>query len=405
MVAWSGRRKVFTILLLIGPTILAILLFAVYPLIYNTWVSFTNRGQFHPNPDCADALASVIEPTCWLVFRDKAPVGLATPFTYEDPAYANYANLIGDLFSGPGLLSIARLLICFVPLLVAARLNRQFDQQLTRPVSSLTVWLGGLAGVLLLAFLIDLRGAYQAVTEAGDFWTVTLRTVLYVAVCIPIFFVVGLTMALILNSPHLPGRAFFRMVLIVPWAASTVAIMMSLIWQFFFREQGTINQILKLFGVEGQAWLNDPFWAFVIIVVVNVWYTYPFFMVAILGALQSIPQELYEAAEVDGASWWQRLTRITLPLLRPAILPAVVLSSITTFQLFDTVWALTRGGPSAGAGVPGGTELVMVYGYKQIFQFQAYGSAGAYAVIIFGLLFVATLYSLRISRITKGAYE
>jgi len=234
---------------------------------------------------------------------------------------------------------------------------------------------------------------------------VNFRTILYVILCIPMFFIVGLTLALILNTSNLRGRTAFRVLMVVPWAASTVAIMMSLVWQFFFREQGTINQLLNIIGIKGPAWLNSPTWAFAIIVLVNIWYTYPFFMTVILGALQSIPPEQYEAAEVDGATWWHKLTGITLPLLRPAVLPAIVLSSISTFQMFGTVWAITQGRPSTGAGTPGATELVMVYAYKQVFQTNAYARMGAYAVIMFIFLFLATLYSLRVTRITKGAYE
>jgi arabinogalactan oligomer/maltooligosaccharide transport system permease protein len=141
------------------------------------------------------------------------------------------------------------------------------------------------------------------------------------------------------------------------------------------------------------------------VVIVNLWMSYPFFMVVILGALQSIPREQYEAADVDGASWWDKLTNITLPLVRPAIMPAIVLSSITTFQMFNTVFLITAGGPLVGAGKPGVTEFVMVYAYKQVYQSRAYGRMGAFAVIIFILLFLATLYSLRVTRITKGAYE
>jgi arabinogalactan oligomer/maltooligosaccharide transport system permease protein len=163
--------------------------------------------------------------------------------------------------------------------------------------------------------------------------------------------------------------------------------------------------LLRLVGLTTKTWLNYPIYAFAIIVIANVWYSYPFFMVTILGALQSIPVELYEAAEVDGASWWQRLNGITLPLLRPAVIPAIVLSSITTFQMFGTVWAITGGNPSNGAGAPGATDLVMTYAYKQVFQTQAYARTGAFAVIMFIMLFGATLYSLRITRITKGAYD
>jgi arabinogalactan oligomer/maltooligosaccharide transport system permease protein len=226
-------------------------------------------------------------------------------------------------------------------------------------------------------------------------------------ICIPLFFVVGLIMALILNNDFLRGKTFFRVILIVPWAASNVSIMMTLVWQFFFRQQGTINQILSavLTSYEGPAFLNRTLWAWFAVVLVNLYYTYPFFMVTLLGGLQSIPLELYEAAEVDGATWWKQLTNITLPLLRPVALPIVVLSSLTTYKVDAVVWALTQGGPTAGAGKPGGTEFVMVHAYKQIFQTQAFGRMGAFAVILFIGLFAATLYSLRLTRITEGAYE
>jgi len=288
---------------------------------------------------------------------------------------------------------------------VAWYLNRRLGRQLTRAVPSGVVWLGGLAGILLLGWLVDVPGAYHTLLESGNFIMVNVRTILYVAVCMPLFFTLGLVMALILNNPHLPGRTFFRVVLIVPWAASNVAIMMSLVWQFFFREQGTINQLLGILDIKGPAYLNNSLWAFVIVVLVNLYYTYPFFMVSLLGGLQAIPQELYEAAEVDGAGWRKQLTNITLPLLRPVALPIIVLSSLTTYKVDALVWALTRGGPILGAGKPGTTEFVMVHAYKQIFETRAFGRMGAFAVILFVALFAATLYSLRITQITKGAYE
>jgi arabinogalactan oligomer/maltooligosaccharide transport system permease protein len=112
---------------------------------------------------------------------------------------------------------------------------------------------------------------------------------------------------------------------------------------------------------------------------------------------------MYEAADVDGANYFQKLFSLTLPMLRPAVLPAIVLSSITTFQMFNTVYLVTKGGPIKGAGIPGATEFVMVYAYKQVFNNGAYGLAGAFAVIVFVMLFIATLYSLRITRLTQGA--
>ena len=402
MIGWSGRRKTLTILAFVLPTLLAVSMFSVYPFIYNVFISFTNRGKFHPNPDCTQAIWSIVEPTCWL---GEPPKGLAEPFTFNDPLFKNYGDLLGGLFTLDSLLALGQVALTIVPLLVAFFVNRRMSRQLSRPVPAGVVWLAGLAVSALLFWLLGIPEALRTLSASGDFIMVNVRTILYVIICIPLFFVLGLVMALILNNQYLPGRTFFRVALIVPWAASTVAIMMSLIWQFFFRQQGTINQILAVFGVDGPAYLNSDVWAFAIVVLVNLWYTYPFFMVIILGGLQAVPLDLYEAAEVDGASWWHQLTGITLPLLRPAVLPAIVLSTLTTYKVDAVVWGITKGGPVKGAGVPGATEFVMVHAYKQIFQTGAFGRMGAFAVILFVALFAATLYSLRVTQITRGAYE
>jgi arabinogalactan oligomer/maltooligosaccharide transport system permease protein len=332
---------------------------------------------------------------------------LAEPFSIQDPPWKNYGDLLGGLFTAESLLALFLIFVALVPIFVAWYLNRRWGRELTPPVPAGLVWLGGLVGTFLLGWLINVPDQYQVLMDSGDFIMVNARTILYVAICIPLFFSLGLIMALILNNQFLRAKTFFRVVLIVPWAASTVAIMMTLVWQFFFRQQGTINQILgTLFtNFEGPAYLNRTLWAWVAVVGVNLWYTYPFFMVTLLGGLQSIPGDLYEAAEVDGASWWQQLANITLPLLRPVALPIVVLSALTTYKIDAIVWALTQGGPTAGAAKPGATEFVMVHAYKQIFQTQAFGRMGAFAVILFIALFAATLYSLRITRITEGAYE
>jgi arabinogalactan oligomer/maltooligosaccharide transport system permease protein len=405
MAQWKGWRKALTVLAFIGPTLIGILVFNIYPILFNTYISFTNRNKYHPNPDCSITLTSILEPTCWKVFEKNRPTGLAEPFRIQTPLFANYADLLGQFFTAPVLIAFLKIVVCFIPLIVAGQVNKAFNKRLERPVSA---WVVTLAGILLgvgLGFLLRFDQAVNLISGSGDFFVVTFRSLLYVILCIPLFFIIGLALALLLNVNDLPGRAFFRVILIVPWAASTVAIMIALVWRFFFNEQGTINQLLAIIGITGKAWLQGPATAFMVIVVANVWMSYPFFMVTILGALQSIPGELYEAAEVDGASWWQRLFGITLPLLRPAVIPVIVLSSITTFQMFGTVWAITGGGPSRGAGTPGATELVMVFAYKQVFQNAAFGRTGAFAVIMFIFLFALTLYSLRLSRITKGAYE
>ncbi len=405
MIGWSGRRKAFTLLLFIGPTLLGVLMLNVFPIVLSIYTSFTNRNKFHPNPDCSVLLNTVLDPLCWPVFRANAPRGLAEPYAVITPLYQNYVDLVGRLFAPDALQAFLLILICFIPLMVAGFADRYYDRQMSRNVGSATLWLLGLGGALILAFALNAGQAYNQLMSTGDFFVVVFRTIIFVVLRVPISFTIGLVLALILNLDPLPGRTFFRVLLFLPWATSSLAILMALVWQFFFREKGVINQLLQMIGFDGYAWLSDPTTAFAAIVITDVWFSYPFFMIVILGALQSVPKDVYEAADVEGASWWIQLTQITLPLIRPAILPATVLTSITAFQMFGTAWAMTQGGPVRGAGQPGATEFVIVYAYKQIFQSQNYGRATAFAVILFIFLFAATLYSLRYTRITKGALE
>lgn len=405
MANWSGRRRALYVLLFLFPTIIGILIFNIYPTVLNIYISFTNRNKFRPNPDCSLALSKGLDPLCWPVFQKSAPVGLGSPYKVVDPIYKNYTDLIGKMFTAEAVFALLKLLAIFIPLIIADRVNRYFNKNLTRPISPLAVWLIGIAGAVLIAVIFSAVQAFNTLMATGDFIAVVFRTILFVVIRVPMTFMVGLLLALILNQQQLPGRTFFRVVLFIPWAASAVAILTALIWQFFFRDVGPINQILALLGINGPVWLNNPYLAFGVVILVDIWLSYPFFMVSILGALQSIPVELYEAAEVDGANYWQKLGSITLPLIRPAVLPATVLTSITAFQMFGTAFAITGGGPQTGANTPGATELVMVYAYRQIFQTQNYGRATAFAVMIFIMLFIATLYSLRLTRITKGAYE
>ena len=404
MIAWSGRKKALMILAFIGPTLLGIIVFNIYPITYNSIISLTNRNQFHPNPDCSLKVINLIEPSCWPMFQESS--GISKPYSWQNPLVKNYSTLLGQLLTKVGSLALIQFVICFVPLIAAAQVNKYYDRQLTRPISGLVVWLLGLL-VTVVAFWFIGNKAIKTLQENSDFFVVVFRTVLFVILTVPINYIVGLILALILNTENIKGRTFFRVAMIIPWAASTMFIIISLIWQFFFRDVGVINQILSVFGINGPAWLQQPGLAFGVILLVNLWFSFPFCFTIILGGLQAIPADQYEAAEMDGATYWQQLMSITLPLLRPTVIPAIVLSAIGAggFQMFGTVWAITAGGPSQGAGVPGSTEMVMIYAYKQVFQYNAYAKAGAFAVIVFIFLFIMTLYSLRITRITKGAFE
>lgn len=240
-------------------------------------------------------------------------------------------------------------------------------------------------------------GNYQKLifTTDTDLFFVIGQTLLYVIVCVFFFLLIGMSTALALNNQKIKGLGFWRVALLVPWAAPSG--ITALIWKFLFNyDFGPINQIGRVFFGKGFGipWITTPWGAFVAVVIVNVWLSYPFFTIVILGALQSVPQELGEAANVDGAGAWQRFTSITLPLLRPAITPATILSAITTFQMFTTVYLITQGGPITSADKPGFTEFVMIYMYKRILGSDVanphYAFIAAFAIMMFIILGSAT---------------
>ena len=256
---------------------------------------------------------------------------------------------------------------------------------------------------------VGIQNYQQAVGSLdSSFIYVLLLTFLFVIVCISLFLLVGMGTALALNNPRIKARPIWTLALMLPWAVPNVVT--PLIWKFLFNyDFGTFNQLLRLvFGKQaGIPWTINPVWAFISVVIVNVWLSYPFFTVVILGSLQSIPQELHEAANVDGANSWQRFRSITLPLLRPAITPATILSAILTFQMFNVVYLITQGGPNARPLKPGITSFVMIYIYNKLFGDTAgnpkYGALSAVAVLIFFILLGMTLLSLRASNVAKGA--
>jgi arabinogalactan oligomer/maltooligosaccharide transport system permease protein len=241
----------------------------------------------------------------------------------------------------------------------------------------------------------------------GDttFYTVFLRTILYAVICVALFFVVGLALALLLNHPAIKGRAAWRTLLILPWAVPTWVT--ALVWKFLFHGQfGAINHILRAFNLPAPDWLLEPFTAWVAIIVVNLWMSFPFFMLILVGGLNSIPEDLYEAASMDGASFWRQLFTITLPLLRPVALPAIILSLITTFQMFNTVYLMTKGGPFTKVGEAGATELLLVWGYNKGFQgSMQFGLTSAFSIVVFVILLCMTIGYTRVTRATRGVYE
>ncbi len=377
----SLQKRYGMLLAYIGPTLLGVFVFSILPILYNVFLSFTNRNQFRFMP-CPEGLT-----------YDKCPSK-----GYVLVGLENYKKLLGDLIKPETL----RALIWFGILIVALYLIYRVVSRLLNERTTMNgnAWaLAGVAGLGLLAWFTPLsQEAIASLRASGDFVVVMSRTTIWTIICVSLFFVVGLTLALILNSPHIKAKGMWRTLIIVPWAIPYY--ISALTWKFFFNgEFGVINNILRQLGWENPpTWLNDPMLAFAALVIINLWMSFPFFTTIILGALQSIPKEMYEASEVDGANWRQQLGNITLPLIRPAIIPAVILSALTTFKLFESVWMVTKGGPF-GSARTGATEIVMVFAYNQAFQKFNFGYISAFAVILFILLFAVTIWQVRQSRL------
>jgi len=205
----------------------------------------------------------------------------------------------------------------------------------------------------------------------------------------------GLLLALVLNNKGLALRPVYRVLLILPWAMPNY--ITALIWKgMFHRQFGVVNQMLAIVGIEPLSWFDRPFTSYLTALATNGWLSFPFMMVVSLGALQSIPADLYEAARVDGASRWQQFKAITLPSLKPALVPAVILSVVWTFNMFNIIYLVTAGEPG------GSTEILITQAYKYAFQRYQYGYAAAYATIIFGILLVYGSIQNRVTRATEA---
>ncbi len=231
------------------------------------------------------------------------------------------------------------------------------------------------------------------------FGRVFLWTVEFAVLTVGLSFALGLALAILLNDRKLRLRKLYRSLLIVPYAIP--AFISILIWRGFFNTHvGLFNQALQNWLGTKVPWLTDPFWARFSVVFTNVWLTYPYMMLISLGALQSIPGELYEAAAIDGAGPWQRFTRVTLPLLMISLAPMLIGSFAYTFNNFTLIWLLTGGDPVVAIGErAGATDILLSYAYKLAFQGargNEMGMASALAVNIF--LIVALVSGISFAR-------
>ncbi len=263
----------------------------------------------------------------------------------------------------------------------------------SKPITEIWAGLGNYKDILS-----DLSVFHRSATGALDYhnfyWTLGF-TIVWTISNIAIGVTLGLILALVLNIKGLAFRAYYRVLLILPWAMPNY--ITSLIFKGMFHQQfGVINQIRQMVGLAPIAWFDGPFTSFLAVLTTNGWLSFPFMMVVSLGALQSIPADLYEAARVDGATRWQQFRSITLPSLKPALVPAVILSVIWTFNQFNVIYLVSAGEPS------GATEILITQAYKLAFEQYRYGYAAAYSIIIFLILLAYGTWQNRVTQATEG---
>ncbi|WP_220506520.1 carbohydrate ABC transporter permease [Microbispora sp. H10830] len=223
---------------------------------------------------------------------------------------------------------------------------------------------------------------YRELAADPEVWRAVLNTIYYVVLNIPAQTVLALLLALALNRRMLGGKVL-RVVFVLPWMAMPVAL--GIIWSWVFDPRyGVVNQVLGVVGIDGPNWLTDPAWAMPVIASVNVWQYTGYTMLILLAGLQAIPHTLYEAAAIDGTTPVQRFFMITLPLLRPSLFFVLVTNTIGSFQIFDTVFVMTQGGPG------GATDVLNFHIYQQGFQLFRSGYASALAMVLFALILLVT---------------
>ncbi len=232
---------------------------------------------------------------------------------------------------------------------------------------------------------------YARIFKEPELYNYLVRTLLWTTINIVFHLVIGIGLALLLNRPY-RGRSVYRALLILPWALPQY--IAALTWRGMYVPQyGAINIFLSKLGLPEVPWFRDEVAGFLAPTITNIWLGFPFMMVVALGGLQSIPKELYEAADLDGASPWWKLRKITLPLLRPVMIPAVILGTIWTFNNLNVIWLVTN------QGEPGDqTHILVTYVYKAAFNSYRYGYAAAFSVLIFGILVALTWLNFRRSQ-------
>jgi arabinogalactan oligomer/maltooligosaccharide transport system permease protein len=217
--------------------------------------------------------------------------------------------------------------------------------------------------------------------EVGEFWHQFLITVIWTVTCVVFHYGLGLGLAVLLNRP-MRLRGLYRVLLILPWAVPSFVSAFS--WRYMFNQNfGLVNGLLTAVGLEPVPWFDNTATALVTAIVTNIWLGVPFMMIALLGGMQTIPDELYEAATIDGASAWQRFVNVTMPGLRSVSMTVILLGTIWTFNMFPVIFLVTGGQPA------GQTEILVTGAYRAAFEgIRNYSLSATYGVLILSILLV-----------------
>ena len=234
-------------------------------------------------------------------------------------------------------------------------------------------------------------GNYSELLQMPIFWKSLGNTFYFVVVGVPLSITVSLGAALLLNAPATRFRAFFRTALFAPVVTTLVAV--AVIWRYLFHTSyGLVNWALGYLGIPAIDWLGDPHWAMPTIILLAVWKNFGYNMVIFLAGLQAIPQDLYEAARIDGASRRRQFLHITLPMLGPVLMVVGVITVAGYFQLFAEPYVMTRGDPLQS------TVSVLYFMFEEGFRWWNLGRASAVAFLLFLIILAVTAAMMRFGR-------
>ena len=288
-------------------------------------------------------------------------------------------SIAGWTFAAPALMVIA--LFFFLPVLAAFALS----------VTDFDIYaLADIGNLRFVAF-----DNYIGLLQNPLFWKTLVNTLYFVVVGVPLSIAVSLGAALLLHSKLGRFKGFYRTAFFAPVVTTVVAV--AVIWRYLFHTRyGVVNWGLSLVGIDPVDWLGDPHWAMPTIIVFAVWKNFGYNMIIFLAGLQSIPEDLYEAARIDGAGMWRQFRHVTLPMLGPILLLVGVLTMSGYFQLFAEPYVMTQGGPLES------TKSVLYLMYEEGFKWWNLGNASAVAFLLFVLMAAVTSAMMWFTR-RKGA--